>query len=170
MVGQIVKNNNGLKKLWKVGSSLCNHKNTIFFNYVGVSDEGNEECESEEWIKAIDCGGLVRVSDELYKMFESMELELRKRLKLGTDVNIKNAAKEEIMKNEDVLFYWSLVSVSFDEAESNELLNQIIQQWITVRGFSCVSGFMERYKQKNEKSTQKSKGLRKTLNTTSLDD
>ena len=99
-----------------------------------------------------------------------MELELRKHLKLGTDVNIKNAAKEEIMKNEDVLFYWSLVSVSFDEAESNELLNQIIQQWITVRGFSCVSGFMERYEQKNEKSTQKSKGLRKTLNTTSLDD
>ena len=41
------------------------------------------------------------MSDELYKMFESMELELRKHLKLGTDV----------------LFYWSLVSVSIDEAE-----------------------------------------------------
>ena len=42
---------------------------------------------------------------ELYKMFQSMELELWKHLKLGTDVNINNTAKEEIMKNEDVLFY-----------------------------------------------------------------
>ena len=45
----------------------------------------------------------------------------------------------------------------------------IVQHWITVRGFSFVSAFMEKYKQRNEKSTQKSKGLRKTLNVTSAD-
>ena len=29
------------------------------------------------------------------------------------------------MKNEDVLFYWSLVSVNWDEPHSNELLQLI---------------------------------------------
>ena len=87
------------------------------------------------------------MSDELYMMFQSMELELRKHLKLGNDVNIKDNAMKELMNNEDVLFYWSVVSVNFDEAESNELLKLIIQHWITVRGFSFVSGYMEKYKQ-----------------------
>lgn len=137
---------------------------------IGDNDEDSDERESEEWVRAIDRGGLILVSDELYMMFQSMELELRKHLKLGNDVNIKDNAMKELMDNEDVLFYWSLVSVDFDEAESNELLKLIIQHWITVRGFSFVSGFMEKYKQRNKKSTQKSKGLRKTLSTTSSED
>jgi hypothetical protein len=94
-----------------------------------------------------------------------MELELRMHLKLGNEVNIKDSALSEIIKNEDVLFYWTLVSINWDEAHSNELLKLIVQQWTTVRGFSFVSGFMEKYNQRNKKPTQKSKGLRKTLNT-----
>ena len=42
------------------------------------------------------------------------------------------------MKNEDALFYWSLVSVNWDETHSNELLQLIVQQWITVRAFHLL--------------------------------
>lgn len=129
-----------------------------------------DEHESQQWVKEVDRSGLIHVSDDLYMVFLSMEMELRRHLKLGNDINIKDTALGEIMKNEDVLFYWSLVSVNWDETHSNELLQLIVQQWITVRGFSFVSGFMEMYKQRNQKSTQKTKGLRKTLIATSVDD
>ena len=41
----------------------------------------------------------------------------------------------------------------------------IIEHFMTVEGFSFASGFMELYKQQHKKSTQKVKGLRKTLDT-----
>ena len=129
-----------------------------------------DEHESQQWVKEVDRSGLIHVSDDLNMVFLSMKMELRRHLKLGNDINIKDTALGEIMKNEDVLFYWSLVSVNWDETHSNELLQLIVQQWITVRGFSFVSGFMEMYKQRNQKSTQKTKGLRKTLIATSVDD
>lgn len=93
---------------------VCNHYYYAYYmNAQGVSDESTELCdekESEEWVNAIDRGGLIRVSEELYLMFESMELELRNHLKLGNDVNIKKSSIEEILKNEEVLniFLWCL--------------------------------------------------------------
>ena len=43
------------------------------------------------------------------------------------------------------------------------LLRMIIEQWVTVRSFSFTSAFVEKYKQVNKKSVQKSKGIRKNL-------
>lgn len=111
----------------------------IIYIVAGDSAELCDEDESNEWVKALDRGGLIHISDELYGMFVSMEMELRKHLKLGNNVNIKDTAITEILKNEDVLFNWCLVSINWDEAELNELLKLIIQHWITVCRFSFVS-------------------------------
>ena len=54
---------------------------------------------------------------------------------------------EKIAKAEDVLFYWSMVSVNWEEEESTELLQKIIEYWVTVRGFSFAGAFLEKYKQ-----------------------
>ena len=62
---------------------------------------------------------------------------------------------------EDVLLYWSMVSVNWEEEESTELLQNIIEQWVTVHVFSFAGAFLEKYKQ--IQSVQKSKGLRKKL-------
>ena len=64
------------------------------------------------------------------------------------------------MKNDDVLFYWTIVSINWEPVESTELLKLIINHYITIRGFSFASGFMEKYKKLMKK---KSKGLRKKL-------
>ena len=40
----------------------------------------------------------------------------------------------------------------------------IVDLYFTIRGFSFTKSFMERYKQECKKSTQKSKALRKNLN------
>ena len=39
----------------------------------------------------------------------------------------------------------------------------IIEHWVTVRGFSFTSAFLEKYKQASKESVQKSKGIRKNL-------
>ena len=60
--------------------------------------------------------------------------------------------------------HWSTISANWEEEEaSGELLKSIVEHWVTIRGFSFTSAFMEKYKLTHMKTLQKSKGLRKTL-------
>ena len=43
------------------------------------------------------------------------------------------------------------------------ILSMMTDLWITIRGFSAVSGWLEQYKQAHTKTVQKSKGVRKQL-------
>ncbi len=105
-----------------------------------------------------------------------MEIELRKylpalsdaRFGASADKNLKEHASQKIIENEDVLFHWDIVSVNWCTAVASELLKVILVQYITVRGFSFAKSFMEKYKQSAKKTTQKSKGLRKTLDTSNV--
>lgn len=67
-------------------------------------------------------------------------------------------------------FYFIGQNVSFrwGDQEAKELLKLIAERWIMVWEFFFASGLMEKYKQSQKKTTQKSKGLRKTLDTVSL--
>lgn len=122
---------------------------------------------SESWVDLVDRGGLVHVSDTTFMLFASMEVELRSHLHASgvtASAGVKEKAMESIAENENVLAHWSELSANWREEEANrELLKMIITHWVTVRGFSFASDFMEAYKQKNKKTVQKSKGLRKTL-------
>ena len=124
-----------------------------------------EPHESEDWIKMIDRGGLTHVGNMTFGVFGSMELEVKRFLnknpsQLGA---IKQELHKKISNNEDVLFYWAILSAGWEIEESDALLKLIIEHYITVRGFSFVSGWLEKYKQANKKSIQKSKGTRKLL-------
>lgn len=77
--------------------------------------------------------------------------------------SLKELALRNIADNEEILFHWDVIAINWEPSEAKEFLQMIMQQYITVRGFSFVNGFMELYKQSNKKSTQKVKGLRKTL-------
>ena len=50
-------------------------------------------------------------------------------------------------KNEDILFHWEIVSVNWCSTEAQELLEVIVEHYVTIRGFSFTEGFMEKYKQ-----------------------
>ncbi len=60
-------------------------------------------------------------------------------------------------------------SIGTDVIEANELLKMIDEHFITVRGFSFASAFIEKFKQSARKSTEKLKGLRKTLDSANND-
>ncbi|KAL5518089.1 hypothetical protein EMCRGX_G003769 [Ephydatia muelleri] len=78
----------------------------------------------------------------------------------------KPELQPQITSNDNVPFIWALVSAGWVEEgeEGQALLEQIIDQYVTVRGFSIASRWMKKYKQEaQKKSTQKSKGIRKQL-------
>ena len=104
------------------------------------------------------------MSDNTFILFFIMETELWKHLQLGNvsdSINMKKLAVDNIVNNEEVVFFWSLLSFDWQEEEAAELLGIVIEHCI--RGFSFASAFMEKYKQEKQKTTQKSKGIRKTL-------
>ena len=144
-------------------------KDELEFCLIELNETDNEESdESEDWVKNIDRGGLKHITNMTYMMFESMEIELRRHLRIADMAHgsgIKDKVKTEIVSNEDVRFYWCIVSADWDEEKSQCLLHMICDLWITIRGFSTVSGWLEKYKQTqtHKKTVQKSKGVRKQL-------
>ena len=55
-----------------------------------------------------------------------------------------------------------IISEDWNESASF-LLKMIVEHWVTVRGFSYAGAFIEKYKQRNKQTLEKSKGLRKKL-------
>ena len=94
-----------------------------------------------------------------------MEQVVLKHLQIGS--RSQNPQREiienQIKANNDVLFYWCTVSAEWEEDTAAKLLDMILKLWITIRGFSGVNGWLEKYKQMNKRTVQKSKGVRKQL-------
>ena len=125
-------------------------------------DVDKDRSDSEDWITLVDRGGLEHVNSAVFMLFAAMEICVRKRL-CSTSQPMFDHLKEEILTDEDVLFHWAIASANWDEEESTPLLPMIVQLWVTIRGFAYASGWMEKYKQTNKKSVQKTKGIRKHL-------
>ena len=103
-----------------------------------------------------------------YFLFVAMEDEVRSHLRchgVHKTEGIKEKLMHSIMNNEEVLFHWEMVCANWEEEESRALFAMVVNLWVTMRGFVFASSWMELYKQRNKKSMQKSKGLRKKLQT-----
>ena len=73
--------------------------------------------------------------------------------------DIRNRLKD----NEEVLFYWSILTAERTDDVATTVLEMIVDLWITVRGFSLAGAWVEEFKITQKKTTQKSKALRKQL-------
>ena len=81
-------------------------------------DDGDEEHDDScQWIDFIDRGGLTNANMATYNVFVCIELEVCKHLASAELPNLKDVA-EDIKKNDDIQFYWVLVSVDWEEEES----------------------------------------------------
>lgn len=126
-----------------------------------------EDDLSSDWLAIVDRGGLIHISDDLYQVFVAAELEIRNffRIEKAQALASSNEGKivQSVLSNEDVLFFWCLVSIHFSDELSEVVLKYIVQLWITIRGFSFAKSYMEMYKQQAQKNLQRSKALRKKL-------
>ena len=78
------------------------------------------------------------------------------------DSSFHEHLKKCIIEDEDVAFYWCLIGYADDEF-GEQCLDQIVDKWITIRGFSFAKSMLEMYKQGSKKGTEKSKSLRTRL-------
>lgn len=86
------------------------------------------------------------VNDETYMVFYEIELQFRRMFHITTTEILKKSFAVKVLANEEVLFYWALVSINWDESTCTELLKEIADYWVTIRGFSSASSFLELYK------------------------
>ena len=154
----------------KLTASAHRFKDELRLCLAELNDANPEDMEddSKDWIKSVDRGGLKHVPDMMYMMFVSMEQELRVQLscQAPSAVNLIEA-KEKLIQNEDVNFYWSMVSSNWQEEVAMVLLDMLVDHWISIRGHSTASAWLEEEKKDKKKTVQKSKGVRKQLLATS---
>ena len=137
-------------------------------NMAVAGDETEYTESTSEWFRRVDRGGLFPVNDETLTFFAAIEKVTRQHLPYQytteTQKNVKELVMKKISEDCDVQFYWTLISQDIDDEEhAIELLQDIADMWITVRGFSLASTWLEECKHSKKTKVSKSKGLRKEL-------
>ena len=136
-------------------------------------EESDYYVYTREWLRMVDRGGLFNVCESTFLFFRAVEVATQAVLPRHLQ-NPSGSSKESlhytIIADEDVQFYWSMVSVDLtDELSSTELLQHIVEMWVKIRGFSMTSAWLEEYKCASQKKTKAKKGLRKQLQSTAPD-
>ena len=122
---------------------------------------------TREWMESLDRGGLFDVSDDTFELVKAIEVKTRKVLPqylAGSAHSSKKELLELVVCDEMVQLKWKSVGADIvDDEDANDLLHQIVDMWITMRGFSITSKWMEDYKLAKNKTVKKAKSLRREL-------
>lgn len=113
----------------------------------------------------------MHIKDEFHCFLYEVEMQVRKHLLRhftpGKEVD-KQFLIDRITTDGSVQFQWSFVSIDLDEV-GNELLVEMVNLWLTLRGFSIAGAFVEQYKHCSKKGTKKSTGLCRGLRCRNLE-
>jgi len=154
-----------LKKFERNDSTKAQCFVEALLNMLGDDPSSNTECTSSYanyvsvWIKNTDRGGLMHVSLDTYRCFKFIEIATYAALKRGEP---KEAVISQIVADENVVFHWELV-VFIEQQSSHELLQEVVECWFTIRGFSVTSKLFEEYKKAKKTCIRGKKGTRKEL-------
>ena len=147
-----------LDALWSVWETWLLYVKTLILTYLHTHDYGLR----------VNRGSLFPLNDETFHFFIQIEEVVRVLLpkhivKTDSDIGVQKVIKQ-VLEDEDVQFNWTLISQDLDSyEEAQELLYEVVRLWVTIRGFSIASMWMETYKQATKQTKQKSTGLRKHL-------
>ena len=137
---------------------------------MGLLKDNEEEAvasSAADWVNEVDRGGLWKVQEGTYMLFASMEEEVREHFQTGHVRHMKDGFKERVSiavsTNDEVLFHWCMLTAEIEEVHAQVVLDMLITLWITIRGFSFASAFLEMYKQEKKRGLQQSKALRKDI-------
>ncbi len=150
----------------KIKRSSLDNKEVLQLCLLDLIEEvGMGEDESQEWIQAVNRGGLNDVTQAMFEFMRAMELVVKGFLKREDKPrDMKSELISAIKASEAVQSKWEEVSAEWEPEESRVLFAQITDLWVTMRGFSYASAWMEQWKELTKKSVQKSQPLRKKLN------
>ncbi len=122
------------------------------------------------WSELVDRGGLYNVNHSVFNLVESIELMVRQKLNIP-DVQAsswyRQPIREGVLSDHPILICWETITEGVIppkfEAYSLELLANITDLWITIRGHSFAKGWTMNFERKFKKGTRKS--LKPTDNT-----
>ena len=122
------------------------------------------------WVNTVNRGGLFLASHCAYEVFHAMEQVLRQFLSSIPDN--KHLDKDRIigilLEDNTIQFYWSMMTFDIDSKTAQNVLQDIVRLWITIRGHSYASAIVEEYKHLNG-ALKRTKSLRKELKKQSSD-
>lgn len=129
---------------------------------------------TKEWTATVNRGGLFVTNDASYMLFTAIETTLQPHLQLtlidsakalNSDCcNSRERLVSIVTADEDVSFHWCLCSLYITvEEDSQELLKEIVDLWLNIRGYSTLNQWVEKFKWEKHSSAVKEKGLRKRL-------
>ena len=106
---------------------------------------------AEEWTELVDRGGLWHVCETIFHVFCVLEEEMRPHLgalcsETSTAPTFRTEFLEKLIASEDVQFYWCIAAADFNIVDvdvHDALLRLIADLYLTVRGFSYASAWME---------------------------
>ena len=156
----------------------CGDKYSDFVQCLGdmaIEGEGSDVLTyTTKWLDQVNRGGLFPLNNNSFSFFVEVEKIVRVLLPkyvIHTDndkVTFQKLLLDKIIKNDEVQFYWALLSQDINDQQSSEsLLTEIVTLWVTIRGFSLAASWMEAYKRSKQKTTEKATGLRKSISGTS---
>ena len=110
-------------------------------NMLGINHPNIEPFSSylsyvKVWIDTTDHGGLKHVSEDTFRCFKALELVTYELLKKGAT---KTEVIDQAENNENVQFYWDLITHEFTSEVSTTLLHDVVSLWFTIRGFAVTS-------------------------------
>ena len=155
----------------KVKKSRQPNKNELLQSVTDLVDanRGKEPSSTPTtaWINEVDRGGLWHVKEGTFMLFQAMEEKVREHFRIGkvstTGEGYRATVVKKIINNEDVAFYWCMLTTDLSGDDADLLLQMLVELWVTIRGFSFVSSWIELYKQEKEENLQRSKSLRKKI-------
>ena len=151
-------------------------KNSALVSWINKqTDVDDSPCGSfieftKMWVEKVNRGGLFLVSDCVYELFHAMEQVLRQylsRIPENTRLD-KEKAISAMMEDNEIQFYFSVLSCDIDTETSQRVLEDMIRLWITTRGNSYASAIVEQYKA-IKGSLKRKKALRRDLKQKSSD-
>ncbi len=134
-----------------------------------VGEGGDILLYTSKWLDQVNRGGLFPLNDNSFSLFVAIEkvvkTVLHKHILSGNPdkESFKHNVHDVIIASDETQFYWCVLSQDIDDEQSQELLREIIKLWVTIRGFSMATSWMETYKQHQKKTIQKSTSLRKSI-------
>ena len=131
----------------KSSSSLKN-KDMLLLLLSRLKEDANDN-DHDSWIARIDRGGLWHVSEGMFILFYIMEEEVRHYYTIYLPENSdhkKAIILNALLDNDDLLHKWAQITTGEDENVTSDLLKQIIQLHLTIRGFAFARSCLELYK------------------------
>ena len=110
------------------------------------------EAKSSEWVKLVDRGVLIHITDDCFQLFLVIETATRQEFDLREAPKMDDTFCQHftnaVTNDNDVLLSW--IKITGGEMDE-EILHKLIKLWITVRLHSFAKTVMEHYRQDTKK-------------------